>query len=393
MRQWRAILAGGCCACGLFMSLRAAAAPAPDAPSPQTNSQVQDLIRQLGDDDFRARESAAEKLRALGPDAVPALKEAVRNGGDPEVSARADAIIRHAEQPRVPRAFLRLDGGPGQQVRVSIGVNGGRVVEVRDEEGRRLRVVDGPAGVELELSGEGADPSPLRFRARSAEELRRTAPDAYRLYEQWADGGMQAGAQFRARRLPRARLLPMAPLGGLPRPPADDLLDLELRLRRNMLQAGVPPQQQQDVLELMRQMRRMQDEGRMLLEDNLDVRMEKYNLLSDALRKRLEALDLPDPGNALPPPAKARLGISVGTPLDADPLADPDDEGVTVTRVLPKSRGEQVGLKPGDVIRSVNGKQVNTTGGLRTAVTEAKGGLVVEVQRGEETVTLREKGD
>ena len=275
-------------------------------------------------------------------------------------------------------------------------MNGARVVEVLDDEGRRLRVSDGPAGVEVELSGgDDAGEGPIRFRARSAEELRRTSPEAYLLYQRWADGGMQAGAIFRGRRLPRVRaqILPMAPPGGLLRPPADDLLDLELRLRRNMVQAGVEPRQQQAVLDLMRELRRIQEEGRLAAPDDLDVRIEKYNLLSDALRKRLEALELPDPGNALPPPAKARLGISVGTPLDGDPLADPPDEGVTVTRVLPKSRGEKVGLKPGDVIRSVNGKAVNTTGELRTAVTEVEGGLVVEVKRGDETVTLREKGD
>ena len=63
-----------------------------------------------------------------------------------------------------------------------------------------------------------------------------------------------------------------------------------------------------------------------------------------------------------------------------------------MTRVTADSRGAKLGLKEGDVIRSVNGKETADTAALRRAVTEADGPLVVVVERAVEgEVTLREE--
>src|SRR6476620_4243249 len=70
-------------------------APAPAAPS----EDIPALIRQLGDPDFRHREAATQRLKEIGKPAAPALREAL-GGGDPEVCARADSLLRQIERPR-----------------------------------------------------------------------------------------------------------------------------------------------------------------------------------------------------------------------------------------------------------------------------------------------------
>jgi hypothetical protein len=59
---------------------------------PLIRDQVQQLIEQLGDDDYANREQAERKLRDLGRMAIPALKEAV-NSPDPERVMRAERLL------------------------------------------------------------------------------------------------------------------------------------------------------------------------------------------------------------------------------------------------------------------------------------------------------------
>jgi S1-C subfamily serine protease len=115
--------------------------------------------------------------------------------------------------------------------------------------------------------------------------------------------------------------------------------------------------------------------------------VKKYNALSDALRQKLEELKLPGPGDALPPPARARLGVSVAAPGTDDAVAN----GVRVTAVSPGSRGEKLGLKNGDIIRKVNGKPVEDAASLRRTLTDNKDPLVLDVERGGVQAVLREK--
>lgn len=68
---------------------------------------VQELIWKLGDDDPRVREQAQAELTGMGRSATEALKQAAR-GGDPEIRARAEAILQRIQWPAL--AKLREKG-------------------------------------------------------------------------------------------------------------------------------------------------------------------------------------------------------------------------------------------------------------------------------------------
>lgn len=55
-------------------------------------ARIPDLVRQLGADDFHAREKASNDLEEMGPEILPALREH-RQHNDPEVRARIEALI------------------------------------------------------------------------------------------------------------------------------------------------------------------------------------------------------------------------------------------------------------------------------------------------------------
>ena len=377
--------------------------PPPGSPAEVSND-VPTLIRQLGDGDFRTREAATRKLREIGKSAVPALREALASN-DPEVCSRADSLLRQIERPRIPPGWFRNFTDWRRRESVT---NGSRVVEVVERE-RRVRVTEGPAGIEILISGvDDGQNIQLTITARSADELRRKAPEAYDVYERVA--GARANLNLRGRRLivpavpggpvpvpipgqglpmpqaPQVRLLPLVPAPAL-RPPADDLLDLEVRIRRQMRLAEVNEADQQAVIDAIRMLRAIQQKGAAQAPADLEAQVRKYNALSDALRQKLEELKLPGPGDALPPPARARLGVSVAAPGTEDAVAN----GVRVTTVSPGSRGEKLGLKPGDVIRKVNGKPVDDAASLRRALTDAKDALVLDVERGGVATVLKEK--
>ena len=84
--------------------------------------------------------------------------------------------------------------------------------------------------------------------------------------------------------------------------------------------------------------------------------------------------------------AAQRLGITAAD----ERLAG---DGLTVMHVLPNSRGEKIGLKEGDVIQKVNGKEVHSTAELRKAVTDNPKRLVIEGTRDGKAIKLEEKAE
>ena len=80
-------------------------------------------------------------------------------------------------------------------------------------------------------------------------------------------------------------------------------------------------------------------------------RMEKYSEQCDELRKTLEQYKL-DAGELLPPPARTRLDVSLLS----------EDGRMLVQQVGEDSRGQRIGLRPGDVIRKVDGNEVANVG-------------------------------
>src|SRR6516165_880541 len=81
----------------LLLAVTLAADPAPKdkgAPKvPEADRTVAELIRKLGDDDFKVREEATKQLLAIGAPAADAVAEALRNDKlDPETARRLRLI-------------------------------------------------------------------------------------------------------------------------------------------------------------------------------------------------------------------------------------------------------------------------------------------------------------
>ena len=363
-----------------------ARADVPPVPTTAPADDVDGLIARLGDPEFRVRREASSRLKQIGPSALPALRRAAESD-DPEVRLRATQIIRALQHPHVP-------GRPqnhGRLSRVTVSVlNGRRSLDI-DDYGRRIVIRQTDTGIEMTVRGEiDGRPATETYKAASAEELGAQNPEAYALYKRWSgSGGLDEDLidPF----MVRGNLIipPIAPLppGGrlLIQPPilqgGDDLLQLRAKLQDDMAQARLTPQQQQRVLD---ELDRLEQSRRPDGADDPDQHIGKYNQASDALRKTLEELKLPDPGDALPPPESSRLGIS--SPGDLGP-----DGRVVVSHVMPNSRADRIGVQEGDIIRAANGQAVHGVKDLRRIVTERAKGLVLEITRDGQDMKLREK--
>jgi hypothetical protein len=78
--------------------------------SPQDEKRAEELVKRLGDEQYALREQATRELKALGPAAVPALRQAARSG-DAEVKRRARDCLGSVEaglRPELAGAAARL---------------------------------------------------------------------------------------------------------------------------------------------------------------------------------------------------------------------------------------------------------------------------------------------
>jgi hypothetical protein len=65
-------------------------------PATTDQAKIEQLIQQLGSNNFRQRESASRELDALGEAALPELRKAAKNN-DMEVATRAKALCEKIE--------------------------------------------------------------------------------------------------------------------------------------------------------------------------------------------------------------------------------------------------------------------------------------------------------
>jgi len=65
--------------------------------------------------------------------------------------------------------------------------------------------------------------------------------------------------------------------------------------------------------------------------------------------------------------------------------------GLFVQRVAEKSRAERIGLKMGDQIRKVDGKDMTNIADLRKAASAKEKGLIIEINREGTDLKLEEK--
>lgn len=100
------------CAC-LLAFAAAVSHAAEDAPAPSgeaVRAEVKKLVKDLGSDEYNAREAADAKLRKLGRDALPTLKEALERTDDPETMARLKKIVEDFErEAKIDAALADLD--------------------------------------------------------------------------------------------------------------------------------------------------------------------------------------------------------------------------------------------------------------------------------------------
>jgi len=363
-----------------------ALADLPRLPTTAPSDDVSGLITQLGDPDFHVRREASTQLRQIGPAALPALRQASESQ-DPEVRLRAAQIIRSLEHHTLPGRPQRH----GRASRVTVMTHDGRKTLDIDDGGRQIRISQDGEGIAMTVTGEvDGRPATETYRARSADELRTQHPDAYALYKRWTIGDSDDGIidpfMIRGNML----IPPIAPLppGQLFLPPqviegGDDLAALRMKLRHEMAQAHMTPEQRR-LLGVA--LDRLDDARRLDGVDDPDRHIARYNAASDALRQAIKDAHLSDPGDALPPPESARLGISA-------PGEDGLAGGIRVSHVMPNSRAERAGLQEGDVIRGVNGQPVRSVKDLRRFVTEHPKGVVFEITRDGQNLKLREQAN
>lgn len=83
----------------------------PTSREAKSRAAIDGLVKELGSDDFDAREAATESLVALGAAARPALEEAL-SSDDPEVRARAERCLREIEAKDGVETPARAEGEP-----------------------------------------------------------------------------------------------------------------------------------------------------------------------------------------------------------------------------------------------------------------------------------------
>jgi hypothetical protein len=370
--------------------LAACMAASPTAPTTAPAASAHDinvLIAQLGHDDFSVREAAAKKLISIGKPALDAVKRAAENQDDPELRSRAKALAKRIVERPVPGGPVAKDEEIiARSLKIS-NEGGVRQINVR-EQARSIQIREGDFGIEMIVGAiENGEQVNAQFEAKNADDLKKQSPDAFTLYERWGGhagqmnpmvrgaqnvvirgpvfiGGMQGGAVF-----------PVP----LPPDPVDELRD---RVVAEMQKRDIGEEDRKQVqllLERLQQMRaaRIVGQGAGDAQKQLKEQFE----ISDKLREKMAALKLEDPGEALPPPAKWRLGVQLA-----------GDEGkVVVASVAPDSRADKIGLRPGDAIWKINGKEVAHVEGLKQNLQAAEGAITLIVVRDGKDVTLEEK--
>lgn len=371
MRIGKTLLYGALC----IVAPSAALAMPTTQPAPDISS----LIHQLGDDNFQVRQSAFLRLRQLGDKALPALRDA-RFSKETEIRERVGELLGDLQVEPIPRDLPeppRPGNGGFYSNWVRSEIRGGtRIIDANDN-GRAVHIEQGAAGLHMMVRGQiNGQPAVREFRVSNLNELQQGNPDAYQLYRDTLRAAMNQmfnGAQ-NMQGLPVFPPQPfIVPPGALINPmilppePNPDLDRLQKQLIDEMNNAHVSGLQRNQVLDLLRQLRAVPTPAGA----NQDRQMAEYNRRSDLLRKQLQALKLPDPGDALPPPANERLGVSVTE------LAD----GLLVRHILPGSRAQRLGLQESDIIEKVNGQPLHTVHEMRSELSKQGQDVIIEGQR------------
>lgn len=346
----------------------ASAAQAADAEPRDdvTDEQVAALIVQLGDRDPQARDAAEEKLLAIGEGALELLERASKLG-DPEIRTRAESLARRLKVPRIPGGPLRIIRGARTTAHSLREI--GNTIEFY-EDGRHIVVAQGAGSIEVTVAQTlNGKTERQTYRAADSEQLRREMPHVHEVYER----AVELAREFQVGRNAGGFIFDRARLP-LPQP-LDALTNLvEDRMERK----GVAEAQRQQVRRLIERTKLMSPMGAVVAGPQNEEELAAFFSQSDLLREKLVELGLPDGEDALPPRRAARLGVQL------------QQGDLTVSTVAPNERGSRMGLRQGDVIEKLNGKQVSSVTELREALAEAKGPIVIEAMREGKPLVLKE---
>ena len=363
-------------------ALLLAAIPPARAASPATqptSGEIKKLIDQLGDDQYTTREAAGKKLKAIGKPAIPALKDAIAGNEDAEVVSRAQALLKRIEIRPLPQGDpVALNGGMVNATRLRVTVNndGNRVLNIT-EGGRDIQISENADGIVMSVTGlVDGQRATEEYTAKDLEQLKADNPPAAALYERWAGAGrggnlIMGGIQIRGggvvqfNQINQLNLQPVVP---------DEIDQLRASLDKQMRDAKLKDADRDEINKGLEQLTDARANS------GIATGMDKYSDQCDEFRKTLAKYKL-DAGELLPPPAKTRLGVSIST----EPM------GLFVQRVGEKSRAERIGLKPGDQIKKVDGKEITNIADLRKAAGAKEKGLIIEISREGTDVKLEEK--
>jgi hypothetical protein len=304
---------------------------------------------------------------------LEALRKAAQLN-DPEIHFRAESIIRRIERRPVPgnrneaTAFLR-------SIRMSL-VNGVRIIDIK-QVGRVIQIQQGSQGIEMKVTAnENGKAISETYKALDEETLQRDNPEAAELYKKWtktvATWPMRNGLMIQD----QGGFVVEGPVFQI----YDPLETFRERVEGQMKDAKLP---EKDVLEVGALLDKVQLSHQPMIGVMLqqDKDLNQYFANSDELRRKLAELKLPEPGDELPPPPHARLGVS----LRINP-----ERGLWVNKVIAGGRAEKLGIMEGDLIQKVNGKEVRDIIELKRLLEAANNELIIEGLRDEKELRLVE---
>jgi hypothetical protein len=314
----------------LLAGLIAAALAAPAAHQDgDAEAKIRELVRQLGSEDFGAREKADQELRRIGRPAIPELEKAVA-AEDLEVRDRAAQILR-----AIRGESTRLEGQPEPpELPAASGLRVRMFMRVPGEEGYELELGDGAVRLKLEKTGE-------TYEAKDVEEFRKKWPELYERYVKGAAGGIQ---------------IRRAPAEPAKRPRAPDFsreAEKELEQLRKMLD---DLQKWLKELDETPDFRWFEDWSR-----DFDREMREMEEMRRRWARRFrEEMERGTPAPGGEREEEGRLGFLMSPP---DPQANrvagiPVDEGVTILKVYPETPAARLGLREGDTLHKINGRVV-----------------------------------
>jgi hypothetical protein len=281
--------------------------PDAGAPKPEVTPQQQkiaDLIKQLGSPDFPTRDAASNELLKLGPEALPALKEALKSE-DPSIQSYAEFLVPKIEGARDPRDGRRVRvigrNGAGQQFgivgnragaaagaagaadvliarpgRIAINVtanNNQRTTNITDGD-RQVKIEEGLDGIHMSVTdNDGGKLVTKDYEAKSIDEMRKEQPDAAQIYDKYM-GRVRGGALNR-----NGAVLRLAP-------PALDDNGLNVNVRRQI--EDVQKLQDMAIQQQLQQQDRIRD---LVDKQNLNAGDQQLEVMHRRLQAETEMLE------------------------------------------------------------------------------------------------------